>query len=160
MFEITPGELLDLIDKGDEIGFRVRGGSVHPSSVSLGIKHGGAHVERRNIKEFLQEFRGGAESGEDSENDGKDSEGEPEDSASPPPVPSSPRQEEDAEDPVVPIEDPVSEEEECQEAEIEDDDEKHVHFDCTERGDNIETTSDDKKSALPLELSEAEDESL
>lgn len=97
MFEVGPGELLDLIDKGSEIGFRMRGGSVHPSSVSLGIKHGGARVEKRNIKEFLQEFRGGAESDEDSK---EDSDSEPEDVES-----KEDEWKDPEEDPVVMVED-------------------------------------------------------
>ncbi len=101
MFEVGPGELLDLIDKGSEIGFRMRGGSVHPSSVSLGIKHGGARVEKRNIKEFLQEFRGGAESDDDSKEDSKeDSDSEPEDAES-----KDDEWKDPEEDPVVMVED-------------------------------------------------------
>lgn len=101
MFEVGPGELLDLIDKGSEIGFRMRGGSVHPSSVSLGIKHGGARVEKRNIKEFLQEFRGGAESDDDSKEDSKeDSDSEPEDVES-----KEDEWKDPEEDPVVMVED-------------------------------------------------------
>lgn len=146
MFEVTPGELLDLIDKGDEIGFRMRGGSVHPSSVSLGIKHGGARVEKRNIKEFLKEFRGGRDN---SETDSEESEGEqPQDVGSQTP----PSHESEEEDPVVSVESVESEtpldeiiepmksseksggdiEEEFEEVEVDggasDTEEKHVRF--------------------------------
>lgn len=66
--------LLELIEKGDSIGFHMRGGYVHPSAISLGVKSGGA-VKRVDIDAFLASFRpkkGGDE--EDEEGDTSDSE--------------------------------------------------------------------------------------
>lgn len=66
--------LLELIEKGDSIGFHMRGGYVHPSAISLGVKSGGA-VKRVDIDAFLASFRpkkGGDEDAEDDEDDQED----------------------------------------------------------------------------------------
>lgn len=67
--------LLELIEKGDSVGFHMRGGYVHPSSVSLGIKSGGA-VKRVDIDAFLASFR--PKKGGDDDDDEDESE-DPED---------------------------------------------------------------------------------
>lgn len=64
--------LLELIEKGDSIGFHMRGGYVHPSSVSLGVKSGGA-VKRVDIDAFLASFRP-KKGGDDEDSDTSESE--------------------------------------------------------------------------------------
>lgn len=164
MFEVGPGELLDLIDKGDEIGFRIRGGSVHPSSVSLGIKHGGARVEKRNIKEFLQEFRGGAETDEEEADETDGSDEEPGNVDSVTVSPHEPVEDEPAEDEVSGAREntePAPEEDDEEKAWAEVDlgtteEERHVRFESESRLESNPTLEiEDNIVAAPDELEDA-----
>jgi len=67
--------LLELIEKGDSIGFHMRGGYVHPSAISLGVKSGGA-VKRVDIDAFLASFRPKKGGDDDDEEDEDASESE------------------------------------------------------------------------------------